>query len=98
MAKAIESIYRDLEYARSIIKFSRERQEPEETDADWDMARKIGAEATAQGLSEDWSIVEEGHVEVTKDTSGGLSAFKRLSGFTSTLHTSRAKSRERNPL
>jgi len=99
VAKAVESIYRDLEYARSIIKHSRERHESEETDGEWDIAHKAGTEGAPRALSEDWSIVEE-HIErheVAKDTTGGLSAFKRLSGLTSTLHTSRAKSRERSP-
>lgn len=88
MAKAIESIYRDLEYARSIIKSSQEH-ESDGTDAALDDAHKD--ENSNRTLSDDWNMVDEGHLE--KEVGGLLAPLKRvslgLSGLTNTLHPSR---------
>lgn len=90
MATAVESIYRDLEYARSIIKFSAEHHDSDGTDladASHDDMHSNRA------LSDDWNLVDEGHLENGKEHGGILSPFKRvslgLSGLTNNLHPSR---------
>jgi hypothetical protein len=99
VAKAVESIYRDLEYARSIIKFSQERHEHEDTDVEWETAHKSGTEGAGHALSEDWSIVDEGNGDHGKEGSRSLISPKRISvslgGLIPALHSSR--SRDRSP-
>lgn len=94
----MESIYRDLEYARSIIKFSQERHEQEDTDVEWETAHKPGPEGVGHALSEDWSIVEEGHDN--KEGSRSFMSPKRISvslgGLIPTLHGSRPRDRSPN--
>lgn len=88
VATAVESIYRDLEYARSIIKFSQEHHDSDGTEglveAPHDDVRSNRA------LSDDWNLVDEGHLENGKDHGGILSPLKRvslgLSGLTNNLH------------
>jgi hypothetical protein len=91
VAKAIESIYRDLEYARSIIKFSQEHNDPDGTDTRLDGVYEEGH--SARTLSDDWNMVDEGHLEHGKEISGILAPLKRVSlglgGLTSNLHPSR---------
>ncbi|KAG8833095.1 Sterol 3-beta-glucosyltransferase [Serendipita sp. 399] len=79
VAKAVESIYRDLEYARSIIKrYAREPHPADETDIEWEVTQKSG-EGSGRPLSEDWSFVDQAHLEATKEHSGALSSLKRVS-------------------
>ncbi|KAG8861039.1 Sterol 3-beta-glucosyltransferase [Serendipita sp. 411] len=79
VAKAVESIYRDLEYARSIIKrYSREPHQPDETDVEWELTHKSGGEGSARALSEEWNFVDETHLEA-KEHPGAFSSSKRAS-------------------
>jgi hypothetical protein len=90
VAKAVESIYRDLEYARSIIKFSQERRDSDGTDVGLDLAHDEGHSTRA--LSDEWNMVDEGHLEHGKESSGILAPLKRVSwglGLTTNSHPSR---------
>ncbi|CAG7846562.1 Sterol 3-beta-glucosyltransferase; AltName: Full=Autophagy-related protein 26 [Serendipita indica DSM 11827] len=79
VANAVESIYRDLEYARSIIKrYSHETPLQEETDTEWEVPHKPGGEGSTRALSDDWNMVDEAHPENSKEA-GTLSPLKRMS-------------------
>ena len=91
MAKAVESIYRDLEYARSIIKFSQEHADSDGTDVLVDASHD--EVHSGRALSDDWNLVDDGPSENGKEHGGILSPFKRVSlglgGLTHNLHPSR---------
>jgi hypothetical protein len=89
VAKAIECIYRDLEYARSIIKSSREPHPLDNVDSLSEPPHDIGNdEEFTRKLSEDWSMVEDEHGK--EHSPGILSPLKRVSqgfsGLTNVLH------------
>jgi hypothetical protein len=90
VTKAVESIYRDLEYARSIIKFSQERHDSDGTDVGLDGVHDEGQSIRA--LSDEWNMVDGGHIEHGKESSGILAPLKRVSlglGLTTNAHPSR---------
>lgn len=87
MAKAVEAIYRDLEYARSIIKPLPEHDAEDGSFSEVTWPANGGEEPGNGAFSEDWSVIsaEEDSKEKEKEPSGSRSPFRRAAALKESL-------------